>query len=124
MTTEIQFARDISGFNTFAPLPSDNVLTATLVNGVASSFALPGSAQSWIVSFSFQPGSCVWVDFTGATASIPAGGTLASATSELNPGSRNLFAFRPNGEATTISVITSNVTADISISLYSRQIGA
>ena len=118
MSTILNFGRDAQGYNAYAPYPSTNVYTATLVNGAASSITLPASAKEWIVSFSYQPGTNVFVDFTGTTAAIPAGGTFASATSELNPGARLVHSFTNANVATSISLITNNATAEVSVSLY------
>lgn len=112
MSTLLEFGRDVQGYNAYAPQDSSLKYSATLTNGAASSITIPKSYAVWIVAFSIQPGANVWVDFTGATAIIPVGATLASTTSSLNPGQRTVFA---NG---TISVITDNTTADIGIELW------
>lgn len=112
MSTLLEFGRDVQGYNAFAPRPSTNNWSATLTNGSATNIVVPSNHAEWIISFRYQPGTNVWVDFTGATASIPAGETLAVTTSELRPASVKVNA------GTNISVITDNTTADIGISLY------
>lgn len=122
MSTLLEFGRDVQGYNAYAPQPSTNIYSATLVNGAASSITLPKNLPEWIVSFSAQPGTNIWVDFTGATAAVPVGGTFATSTSELNPGARFVATFANDGTtAKTISVITDNATADVSIALYGVQ---
>lgn len=113
MTTELNFGRDVQGYNAYAPRDSTNKWSATLSAGVATSITLPSNFPVYIIAFSPQPGTNVWVDFTGATAAIPVGGTLASTTSSLNPGQRTVLA------GSAISVITDNTTADIGIELWS-----
>ena len=107
----LNFGRDGHSFNAYAPQPSNNIWNATPTNGNATSITLPtlGSQQYWIVSFRYQPGTAVYVDVTGATATLPVGATLASATAELNPASLTL----PGG--TVISMITGNTSAQVAL---------
>lgn len=112
MSTLLEFGRDVQGYNAYAPQDSTNKWSATLSAGVATSFTVPSNFPVWVVAFSPQPGTNVWVDFTGATAASPVGGTLATTTSCLNPGQRTVLA------GTSISVITDNTTADIGIELW------
>lgn len=119
MATELEFGRDVQGYNAFAPRPSTNIVSATLVNGAAATVTLPLDQKEWIVSFSFQPGTNVFVDFTGATAAVPVGGTFAATTSVLNPGSRLVKATQAdNTTAATISLLTNNATAEVTVELY------
>ncbi len=119
MSTPLTFARDNQGYNAYAPTPSTNIYSATLVNGAASTITLPLSEPNWIVSFSYQPGTNVFVDFTGATATVPVGATFAAATSELNPGARFVKSTIANGiTASTISLITNNASTEVTVSLY------
>lgn len=119
MTTSLEFGRDIQGYNAYAPRPSTNIFSATLVNGAASTITLPQDYKSWIVAFSYQPGTNNFVDFTGATAAVPAGGTFAATTSELNPGARLLKSTqKDNVTPATISIVTDNATSDVSVVLY------
>jgi len=112
MTTMLNFGRDVQGFNAYAPSPSTNKYGASLASNVASSITVPSNFQTWIAVFSYEPGSNIWVDFTGATAAGPVGTTFASQTSELNPASRTVQA------GSTISCISTNATADVSIQLF------
>ena len=112
MSTTLNFGRDVQGYNAYAPNVATDKYSATLTNGAATSITVPSNHQVWIAVFSYQPGSTVWVDFSGATAAIPVGATLASTTSELNPGARTVLA------GSQISVITDNATTDMGISLY------
>jgi hypothetical protein len=89
VATDLQFGRDVQGYNSFAPYPSTTKYSATLTNGNATSVTVPSSFPIWIVSFRYFPND-VWVDVSGATAAIPAGNTLLATTSELNPSSLDL----------------------------------
>ena len=111
-SVHLNFGRDVQGFNAYAPATSGNKWSATITNGSETSITIPSNYSVWIAVFSFQPGTSVWVDLTGATAIIPVGDTLASTTAELNPASRTVYA---GGK---ISIITGNTSADVGVSLY------
>jgi hypothetical protein len=109
--TELQFGRDVQGYNSYAPYPSITKYSATITNGNATSVTVPSNFPIWIVSFRYYPND-VWVDVSGATAIIPVGATLASTTSELNPSSLTVLA------GANISLITSQTTADVSVVMW------
>lgn len=119
MTTKLAFGRDTQGYNAFAPAPSTNMYSATLAAGGNSTITLPTNVSTWIASFSYQPGSDVWVAYNGSAAA-PAGSTFASNTSELLPGARLLPALQNDGKtATTINLLNNGAgTADVGVILY------
>ena len=110
--TQLNFGRDVQGMNAYAPQSSTNKYSATLTSGSAASITVPLSSENWIVAFSYKPGATVWVNMLGATAAVPAGATFAATGSELNPGQRKVVG------GTVISMITSDTTAAVGISLY------
>jgi hypothetical protein len=113
MTTNmLEFGRDVQGYNAYAPLDASIKYSATLTDGTATSITIPASYAVWVVAFSIQPGTNVYVDFSGATAAAPTSGTLTATTASLNPGQRTVFA---SGE---ISVITDNASAVVGIELW------
>lgn len=109
---QLNFGRDVQGFNAYAPATSGNKWAATITDGDETHIIIPSNYAVWIAVFSYQPGTNVWVDLTGATAIIPVGATLAVTTSELNPASRTVYA------GGLISMITDNASADVGVSLY------
>jgi hypothetical protein len=125
MTLPILFARDGAGLNTFAPMPSVDMYSATLAAGGSSSITLPTNAVAWLVSFSYTPGSNVWVSYStsgASSASGPAGASFASTTSELLPGARRLPSTVVLSSGTNPTVIyfknTGANSADVGVILY------
>lgn len=121
MSTKLLFAKDLAGYNSYAPAPAADKYSATLTAGGNSTITLPTNANSWVVSFSFQPGADVWVAYN-ATAAPPGGSTFATTTSELLPGSRLLPALQNNGtSATTINLYNNGAgVADVGVILYAN----
>ena len=107
----LHFGRDTQGMNAYAPDPSTIKYSATITNGNATSITVPSTYKVWVVSFRYYPND-VWVDVSGATAAVPVGATLAATTSELNPASLTL------NSGTTISIITAQTSADVSIVMW------
>lgn len=86
----LSFGRDIQGYNAYAPVPSNNKQSVSIASAGHATFTVPSTSQTWIVNFSFTPGSEFWVAYDGATAAPPAGSTFASTTSEMLPAQRFL----------------------------------
>jgi hypothetical protein len=107
----LNFGRDQQGYNAYAPQPSTVKYSATITNGTPTSITVPSSYAVWVVSFRYYPND-VWVNVSGTTATLPVGATLAASTSELNPASLTLVA------GTTISIITGQTSADVSIVMW------
>lgn len=112
MSTQLNFGRDINGFNAYAPQPSTTMYSVTLTASTVTSVTVPESHEYWIVAFSIEQTTNVWVDFTGATAIVPVGDTLAPTTSERNPAVRLLL------KGTNISMITAGTAIDVGITMY------
>lgn len=113
--TQLNFGRDVQGFNAYAPNFSDKTFSVALAAAGNSTVTVPSSTQNWIAAFSYQPGSDIWVALN-TSAAAPVGGTFAANSSELLPGSRKVKAgdtinFYNNGAS----------TADIGVMLYVSQ---
>lgn len=120
MSTQLTFGSDSRGYNSFAAIPSTNIFSSKLTVGAAATITLPINHKLWFVAFSYSGGSEVWVDFTGATAAYPTLGTFSATTSCRNPGTRFVKAFQADGStAATISLITPDATAYVSVELWS-----
>ena len=112
MTTKLNFQRDVQGYNSFAAPVSTDKYSATLASGGNATVTVPSNFNNWVVSFSYQPGSNVWVAYN-TTATVPAGATFAATSSELLPGSRAVE------KATTINLLNNSAgAADIGIIFY------
>jgi|SRR6267154_58030 len=108
----LNFGRDVQGFNAFAPEFADVKYSATLASAGHDEFTVPSNFQNWIVAFSFQPGSSVWVALNGVAAA-PAGATFAATTSEYLPGARKVKA------GDIIDVLNNGVgSAGVGVMLY------
>jgi len=121
MSTQLDFGRDIQGFNAFAPKPATNIFSAKLTVGAAATITLPINVKTWKVAFSFTGGAEVWVDFTGATAVAPTLNTFSSTTSCRNPGVRWVPSTKISGGvevANTISLITPDANAYVCVELW------
>lgn len=121
MSSPLTFATSAQGYNSFAPVPSTDKYSVTLAAGGNATLTLPTNVASWVVAFSYQPGSLIWVAYN-TTAAVPAGATFAATSSELLPGSRKLPSLQNNGtSATTINVLNGGTgAADISVTLYAN----
>jgi hypothetical protein len=112
MTTLLNFGSDIKGYNSFAAPISTDKFSATIAAAGNATLTVPSNYENWIVSFSFQPGSDVWVAYN-TTAGAPAGATFASTVSELLPGSRAVL------KGTTINCYNNGAgNADIGVIMY------
>lgn len=125
MSQKINFARDVNGYNTFAPPVSTNMYSATLTSGGNATITVPTNVPFWVVSFSYQPGSDMWVAYQGHSAAVPAGSSFATTTSELLPGSRVIPSTYVNGSgvtvANTINVFNNTTSSqDIGVILYAN----
>ena len=111
MSTQFILSRDINGYNGFGLMFADDKYSVELDAGVAATFTIPSSHPNWIVIFSFETGSDIWVA-SNAAAEVPAGNTIVATTSEHNPVARKVKA------GDVLSLITSDTTAVVGITLY------
>ena len=115
MSTFLSFGRDVGGYNAYAPQFSTNIFTATLASGAAETVAVPLDALAYVMYVRCQPNGWCWACRT-TTAAVPAGGTLAAATSELVCGTIEYK--RIVYPKDTISFITANTTCDVMVEFY------
>jgi hypothetical protein len=113
MSTILNFGRDTQGYNSYAPATATDKQSVTLSSSSETHFNVPKNYANWILFFCYEPGSNIWVDITGATATPPAGGTFASCTAELNPGQR-----RVAGGTKVSCYNNGSATADIGVLMY------
>ena len=110
MTTMFNMNRDETGAPAFAPHFCDDSWQVALVQNVAQGITVPSTYRHWVAIFSYEGGTDVWVSNRGA-ATTPTGSMLVT-TSSLNPGARYVTA------GTTLSFITSSLSAEVGICLY------
>ncbi len=104
MSTKFNMIRDISGYNGFGIIPTYDIQGASFAASTAQTFTVPDNYPNWIAIFSYTPGAQFFVDFSGATATVPTG-TVGAITKVLNPSAR---AVTGGG---TFSVITDSATS-------------
>lgn len=113
--TIFSMSRDVQGQNAFAPSFSDLNKGVNLAVGAEQHFTVPALTdatqfKNWLVIFSIEPGSNVFVDNIGTASAFS--GTLDITTSVLNPAARIV---KPGS---VISLITPDTTAYCGISFY------
>lgn len=109
---ELNFARDVQGFNAFAPELSDVIYDVTLSSGDHQEFIVPSSNEKWTVIFSYQFGADIYVSVNNI-ASNPAGSTFQLTTSQMVPAQLTVFA------GDSISCFNNNAIAqDVGVALY------
>lgn len=115
ISTELNFGRDVQGFNAYAPQFPTDVYTATLAASTATSVTVPSNKPSWIMYVRVQPNGWCWCSRAG-TAQVPADGTLAARASEIVDGTiefkRTVYA------GDVISFITPNTTCDLEVAFF------
>jgi hypothetical protein len=104
MSTKFNMTRDINGYNGFGIQPTYDIQGCSLAASAAQTFTVPDNFENWIAIFSITSGATVFVDFTGATATLPTG-TVGSITTVLNPAARALKG------GSTFSVISPDATS-------------
>lgn len=117
MSIELSYARDMQGYNAYAPQFPTDIFTATLAASTAKSLTVPSNVPFWVMYVRVQPNGWVWCSRT-TTAAVPASSSLAAASSELIVGTieyrRKVFA------GDTISFITPNTTCDIEVAFFAN----
>lgn len=103
MSTKFLMTRDIGGYNGFGIKPTYDIQGCSLAANTAQTFTVPDNYSNWIAIFSYTPGATFFVDFSGATATVPTG-TVGAVTTVLNPSGRALDG------GSTFSVITPDGT--------------
>lgn len=115
MSMQLEFGRDLQGFNAYAPQFPTDIYTATLAASTAKSVTVPSSAPVWVMYIRMEPTGWAWVSRT-TTAAVPAGSSFASSQSDLAVGTiefkRTVFA------GDVISLITPNTTLNIIVEFY------
>lgn len=110
--TILALTTDINGKTTYSIAPSDNMVSAHLVEDTAITFTVPTAYKFYELNFSLDPGLRIWVSYNGQTAAYPPSASFSSTSSELNPSARTV----PGG--TVISCITPDTSAMIGVSMY------
>lgn len=83
MTTQLNFAKDVNGFNTFGINTSDHKVSTTLSAGVEQVTTVPSDAPKYLAVIASGQGHNVFVAIN-STATV-SGVSFASTDSDLNP---------------------------------------
>ena len=106
MSTKFNMIRDISGYNGFGIIPTYDIQGCSFAASTAQTFTVPNNHSNWIAIFSYTPGATFFVDFTGATATVPSG-SVGAVTVSLNPSARAVKG------GSTFSIITADATSPL-----------
>lgn len=104
MSTKFSMVRDVNGYNGFGIMPTYDIQGCSLAVSTAQTFTVPSNYSNWIAIISYTPGVNVFIDFSGATATVP-GSTVGAITTVLNPSARAVKG------GSTFSVITDSATS-------------
>jgi hypothetical protein len=104
MSTKFLMTRDVGGYNGFGIMPTYDIQGCSLAANTAQTFTVPNNYSNWIAIISYTPGVNVFIDFSGATATVP-GSTVGAITTVLNPSARAVKG------GSTFSVITNSATS-------------
>lgn len=109
---QLNFGRDVQGFNAFAPMLSDILYSGTIGSGIHQEIIVPSTNKNWIAIFSYQFGSDIWVAINNV-ASNPSGSTFSLTNSFLTPAQLKVEA------GDSISCFNNNSSGqDVGIALY------
>jgi len=111
MSTKFAMTRDINGYNGFGLKFADDKYSVTLGAATEATMTVPSNAKRWLAVFSYESGVNIWTALN-ETAAVPAGGTIATTTSERNPTAREV------GAGDVIHVITATASIDVGVTLY------
>jgi hypothetical protein len=124
--TQYNINNYVKGINGFGLEPCSQIYSATLAADTPETVTVPSIAalgclnstlgSLYVAIFSYEPATTFYVAFN-ATAAVPAGGTFAATTSELNPKARIV----KGGDV--ISVVAPEAASSLSISFYAIQQG-
>ena len=111
ISTILNFARDVNGYNTFGPQFTLNNQSIKLTTGGGEkTVTVPDESPSYLVIFGYQSGAPVWVA-NNATATLP-GSSFAATASQCNPTARWVNA------GDVLHFITDDTSAEVGISFY------
>ena len=113
--TPLNFATDQRGYNTFAMHQTDQKYGVILAQAAEQHMTAPGISDAsygnrYLVIFSIEDGSTVYIAINDTAAAFT--GTLGAVTSEFKPTPRII------NPGDTISLITTDTSAIVGISLY------
>ena len=108
--TQLNFARDINGFNTFGPSFADDNQQVALAANTEKTVTAPTESSEYLAVFAYEPGAKVWVA-PDATATVP-GSSFAATPCQLNPAARYIES------GTVLHFITDDTTAQVGVSFY------
>lgn len=108
--TQLNFARDINGFNTYGPSFADDNQQVKLAANAEKTATAPTESEWYLAVFSYEPGTKVWVA-PDATATVP-GANFAATPCQLNPATRYV------ARGTVLHFITDDTNAQVGVSFY------
>lgn len=107
----LRFARDIQGYNSYAPEFADVKFSIQLPSATRTPFTIPSDFKSYVMVFSYSNSYNLWAS-RNEDVEFPASSQFVLTSSELNPSPRLVY----SGDV--IEVVSASAIPELGVLLY------